>query len=253
MSQNEMMKTTIHLFAAFVAILLLSSQARAHEFDGLILDGRPVSSSSAVSKAMVLVQVRGGTCSGVVLNSTHVLTAGHCVLGHPSVSEIKVSLGAAKKPGPAVRSYRIHPSYGWEGGYVRADLAVLRMAAPFGRDVVAAPITASELPEGLPLLTAGFGYSDRRRTKIGRLLQEDFVFGKTAEYKPGSFSDGSRLLMLNGSNNLCQGDSGGATFRQTSAGLRTVGIHSMADCDSRGYDALVLDYRSWIQSAISGR
>lgn len=198
----------------------------------------------------MFVSVQGGTCSGVAISKTHVLTAGHCVEMKPKTSQIVVYKGSNKKRASAVKSYVLHPGYGMEGGYVRGDLAVLKMSAPFGSDVVPAAITGSELPEGLGLIAAGFGYSNRARTRIRTLLQESFSFGQTAEMRPGRFSDGSRLLRLWGPNNLCQGDSGGATFRQTSTGLRTVGIHSMADCHSRGYDVFVLDYTSWIKAQI---
>ncbi|MBX3039097.1 MAG: trypsin-like serine protease [Bdellovibrionaceae bacterium] len=237
------------LIGASISLFALGVQAQ--ELGALILDGKPVPANSDVSKAMMFVSVQGGTCSGVAISKTHVLTAGHCVDKKPRTSQIVVYKGSNKKRASAVKSYEIHPGYGMENSYVKADLAVLKMSSAFGSDVVPAAITGSELPEGLELIAAGFGYSNRAKTRIRTLLQESFFFGQTAEMKPGRFSDGSRLLRLWGSNNLCQGDSGGATFRRTSSGLRTVGIHSMADCDTRGYDVFVLDYTSWIKAQLA--
>lgn len=245
--QNETMKTK---WLLVIVALVLADSGHAQDLEGLILDGEPVTSRSDISKAMVLVAVGGGTCSGVALTSTHVLTAGHCVDTNPSASSIRLFLGADKVTGPRVRSYKLHPNYGWEGDYVRADLAVLRTEGAMGGGVVPAPVTSTELVAGVRLIAAGYGYSDRARTRLRTLLQETFEFGVSAEYKPGVFSDGSRLLRLWGSDNLCSGDSGGATFRRTSTGLRTVGIHSMADCASKGYDVLVLDYASWIRATL---
>lgn len=238
------------ILATFLVAFLFMGTLRADEPRGLILDGEPVSATSDLSKAMVLIDISGGTCSGVALTAYHILTAGHCLDHRPQVGSLKLFLGAKRAAGPSVRAYQLHPRYGWEGDYLRADLALIRTETPLGPAVVPAPITGAELSGGVRLIAAGFGYSDRARTRLRTLLQESFEFGVSAEHMPERFSDGSRLLRLWGSDNLCSGDSGGATFRRTSTGLRTVGIHSMADCATRGYDVLVLDYASWIQATL---
>ncbi|HRO67620.1 MAG TPA: trypsin-like serine protease, partial [Pseudobdellovibrionaceae bacterium] len=129
------------LAGALVSFFVLNS--RAQELGTLVLDGKPVPANSAVSKAMMFVSVQGGTCSGVAISKTHVLTAGHCVEMKPKTSQIVVYKGSNKKRASAVKSYVLHPGYGMEGGYVRGDLAVLKMSAPFGSDVVPAAITGS--------------------------------------------------------------------------------------------------------------
>lgn len=231
-------------------VLTLAVSAQAEPISALILDGKPVSASSDVSKSMVHLNLNGGTCSGVVISPRHILTAGHCVVGKPPVSRITVTLGASRKKAPKVTAYQLHSNYGWENSYVRADLAVLKLEAALPSGVVPAPIAEDDLPTGTTLITAGYGYSDRGRTALGQLLQSEFKVGTSAAFNR-RFSDGSRLLRIDGKYNLCQGDSGGATFRRTSAGLRTVGIHSMADCDRVGYDVFAPDYRGWVTKRLA--
>lgn len=231
--------------------LVFASPAFGRDVDALILDGRPVPGSSLVSKAMVLVSVGGSTCSGVAISRNHVLTAGHCAGPSNAPSSIRLFVGAGKAPGPAVSRVDRHPRYGWEGDFVRADLTVLRLAAPFGAEVTPARLPDGEIRNGENLIAAGYGYSDRARTRIRNLLQGTFVFGRDAGYAESSFSDGSRLLLFDGPINLCSGDSGGATFTSASGGLRVVGIHSMANCRSVGLDIVVRDHLSWIRSRMA--
>jgi secreted trypsin-like serine protease len=237
-------------FLFFVAVLLSFSIARAQDFDVRVIFGTPVSADSAVSKAMVLVMANGATCSGVAISQRHVLTAAHCVPRNPPVSKILIYAGTRKLLQPKVLNYKVHPRYKIENKYHRADLAVLKLVSPMTSAVVPVPILGSELASGAKLIMAGYGYSDPEKTKIRTLLQAEYVFGRRADLM-SIFSDGSRLLRTRGPNVLCNGDSGGATFRSSSSGLRVVGIHSMADCVGLGYDIYTLDQAGWIRAMVA--
>ena len=235
--------------------LLLVTQIqtlKAQEMGALVVGGTPTSSTSPVSKAMMLLRINGSICSGVAISQQHVLTAGHCVDKNPTPSQIKVYQGANKVQQTAVQSYTLHSLYGWEGQRLRGDLAILKMSRPFDSNVIPAPILeSSNIPTNTQILAAGFGWSNPNKTRIRELYQAIFTWNRTAYVTNGRFTDGTRLIEYTQDQAMCGGDSGGATFVNTTNGLRTVGIHSLADCVSKSFDVYVYDHRNWIKKNLT--
>ncbi|XP_011305554.1 chymotrypsin-1 [Fopius arisanus] len=94
-------------------------------------------------------------CSGLIYDTTHVITPGHCVNG-TSIDKLNVLVGVVnfeydEKTWHAVQSYVIHPSYRsidfphYEDGVIVDDIAVIIVDKPFifNNRVVPAPISSN--------------------------------------------------------------------------------------------------------------
>lgn len=219
-----------------------------------MIGGDLVGASTAVSNATVMLAINGSLCSGVVINKTTILTAAHCLSSkpRPPLNTIRVYLGAKKVFQGSPKSFVANSRFDLDRNNLpRADVAIIRMAKPMAKSVPIPLMQSLPSTVGVKLIAAGFGYSDRAKTKIQVLRSGSFVLGETAGYEATTLSDGSRVLVLLGRKNVCNGDSGGPTFAKTALGLRVVGIHSMANCKDTGIDVVPYFYRSWISNQLN--
>ncbi len=217
--------------------------------------------SRAQFRAVVGIGKRGVSgevelyCSGILLSSTAVLTAGHCVKGPDAPardSDILVLVhfnGGADEArriadGRRFRRISLHPISGAKvhddvaqssSGSWSHDVAILNLSSPISAPIL--PARASQFPIPVALTAAGWGLSDA--TPVGDIALEITPIrlraGVSLEPTPPSLVAWP-VSMLISSGRVCRGDSGGPVFSgvpdNTGAmDLRLVGLVSSGNRD----------------------
>jgi trypsin len=209
-------------------------------------------------------------CSGTLIDSKTVLTAGHCssvtgaAIGTPvtwPAQLIDVRIGS-NKPGQGQRapvsSVVAHPNYLATSGY---DISLLRLtsaAAPAPVKVAGTGETAS-WSAGTRETIVGWGVTEEGGDTPDT-LQKAQVPVTTDAYCAGAYSDFDAKTMVcagypQGGVDTCQGDSGGPMFGHNAAGaLRVVGTTSFGEgCAEPGKPGVYgrvgdTTLREWIRS-----
>ena len=213
-------------------------------------------------------------CTGTLIDSKWVLTAGHCgsltgaAVGSPAAwppQLIDVRIGSVK-PGQGekvpVRRVVLHPQHTLNQGY---DIALMELATPSTRTparVVGAGGAGIWSPGTLATI-AGFGTTSEGGDTPDT-LQEAQVPITTDAYCAGAYSDFDPASMVcagfpEGGVDTCQGDSGGPLFGRDAAGtLKVVGATSFGEGCARpgkpGVYARVggAELREWIRTQAPG-
>lgn len=202
---------------------------------------------------------RGELCSGAAIAPELVLTAAHCLMGGGSVSV--VSLDPNFRPRRhTVLAVLPHPSF-VPGTTPRtqpgADLAMLRLSAPFPADIQ--PVTlGGSLWQGEVVTMAGFGLSVETNKKTARRLRE------TRLVNAGNYTTQNTVKVAVDAEakgetpgaGACRGDSGGPVLRGEIRSRDLVGIVSWSSgpLNTRerricgGFTAItpISEHRSWI-------
>jgi len=202
-----------------------------------VIGGTPVSIAQYPYVASVLTP--NTLCTGTVISSTRVLTAGHCV-GNPATMTVRTQSPSSFAGGEAlgVESIAYAPGFAHQ---FENDLAILTLKTP----TTATPIQLADANEdaaytraGAPLSVAGFGNRNPLlvgKARIGELTATT-VTSKFCPLPPWAICDsGGRVgtafrRLRRGVKHrkvkaaVCQGDSGGPLVANTPAGPRLVGI-----------------------------
>jgi len=233
-----------------LALLSLALATPAFAISG----NAPPASGFAAQAIIMIVDSRGGFCTGTAIARDLVLTAAHCV-ARPANYRVRLS----KEGGVTeVETTRTHPGFSM-ANYVRnratADVALVKLKAPLPPAIVPASLGGTRrVAVGEMMIVAGFGSTqDGKELGIGEPRMAPLV----VTGQPGSLQ--IRLqdpATRNASIGLgsCTGDSGGPAFgRKDADGGEVMGVVSWStapknDAGCGGLTGLtpLLNYRSWV-------
>jgi len=234
--------------------------------------------------AYVLLDLNGSQCGGTLVDLTHIVTAGHCLVdsaGQPNVTSSQIitlwsnSGGAATSgAGGRVKSIAVHPNYDFPDN----DVAVLTLVDPIS-GATPMPIADSEtsdelLEEGEPVTSVGYGDTSWAGNLSPTMLVADLTVipdSVCADRNKSYSLDGVTVWGLgrNTSSSVCaigvksgkfvdacQGDSGGPLFADgyllgvVSGGFGCAGVDAggpMAKPTVGGYTRLSV-FRDWLSA-----
>lgn len=218
-------------------------------------DGGPLAGST-----LMVLNARGGVCTGIVLSPRSVLTAAHCAAGG---TELRIHWKEGGEPvllPPA--AVALHPEFRANAVAARqrsVDLALLRLAQPLpGRFVPASLVDGVPPRSGAPVVLAGYGVSregEARSTGVYRSATLSVV----EPYGPGKIllwaADAAGAGKRSGPG-ACQGDSGGPMTSGDGQGVVAVTSWSTGpsgrSCGLLSQGVLVAPQRGWIDGTLAG-
>ncbi|WP_375458418.1 trypsin-like serine protease [uncultured Enterovirga sp.] len=233
-----------------LALALALAPVRAGAVVGGSDDQGPLSRTT-----VMVLNSRGGVCSGIVVAQDAILTAAHCATG---TDQYRIHL-----PGGGGSPILIEPSAitvhpGYDRGAAKArrrsiDLALIRTATALPAGFSAATLTTAFPAKGAAVSLGGYGVSregDPRSTGTFRTA----ALAAVEPYGPG------RILLWaassgGGASGACEGDSGGPI---ASAGGAVAAVSTWATgrgrarCGEMSQGVLVAPQRAWIDRTLSG-
>lgn len=211
----------------------------------------------ATNSTLMVLNARGGVCSGIVLSARAILTAAHCAAGG---TELRIHWRETGEPvliSPA--SVSTHPEF--DAGAIRSrrrsiDLALIRLAQPLPARFTPASLIDGALPRaGSSITLAGYGVSregEARSTGTYRSAALTAV----EPYGPGRIliwaADPVGAGRQPGAS-ACQGDSGGPLFFDGGVGAVTSWSTGPKgrNCGLLTQGVLVAPQRHWIDATLS--
>jgi hypothetical protein len=219
-------------------------------------EGGPLASST-----LMVLNARGGVCTGIVLSPRSVLTAAHCAAGGTEL-RIHWKEGGGEPVLLAPAAVALHPEFRANAVAARqrsVDLALLRLSQPLPSRFVPASLVDGVPPRsGAPVVLAGYGVSregEARSTGIYRSatlsVVEPYGPGKILLWVADAAGAGKRSRP-----GACQGDSGGPMTSGERQGVVAVTSWSTGpsgrSCGLLSQGVLVAPQRGWIDGTLAG-
>ncbi len=224
---------------------------------GAVVGGRD--GGPAAAATLMVLNARGGVCTGIVLSPRIVLTAAHCAAGNV---EIRLHWKEAGSDEPVLVSpvaVAIHPEYNGDAVANRRrsiDLALLRMTRALPGRFAPASLIDGALPRaGSPVTLAGYGVSREGEARTTGTYRSA-ALSTVEPYGPGKIliwaADPTGAGKKPGPG-ACQGDSGGPMLLPD--GVVAVTSWSTGpsgkSCGLLSQGVLVAPQRGWIDRTLS--
>lgn len=240
MTRSEFRKLVV-----LAALAMVPTQPAAAITGGV--EGGPLANAT-----IMVLNDRGGVCTGIILERDVVLTAGHCVAGAGQIRLHWRERGEPVLKEPA--SVTLNPGYNGRAITERTrsiDLALVRLKEPLPVSFAAASLRARTQPrQGEALVVAGYGLAregDVRTSGTYRSASLDVV----EPYGPGKIL----LWAANAAKaGACTGDSGGPMITGgTVAAVSTwATVSRKSACGGINQGVLLAPQRGWIDSTLKG-
>ncbi|HYX36626.1 MAG TPA: trypsin-like serine protease [Oligoflexus sp.] len=228
---------------ALISLLLFSACAGQESVSSSrIVGGKLEQSNSLVAEHTLLFTARSlqglHGCTATILDSSHALTAKHCLAGTDAVPDLVLAFGiqwSEEIPMRPVTAMHVHPS---------KDVAIVGFTGGLPKPY--RPVSFATLvhtPIGTPLIQAGYGKtsyeSDGRERGILRSVKSYMSKFNKSQGTYDTFSP---------QKTICGGDSGGPDFVLVQGELRQIGVHIGGNCSSSSYNTDVRPLISWMRS-----
>lgn len=225
----------------------LSSQAPA------IVNGRTVGADNEISKSIVglvmLLDQGQGICTGTLVSNNVVLTAAHCVEGHPQkmVVVFNTNLRAANSSElRAATGYIQHPLWRKNDPRSHGDLALVKFSGPLpsGYHPVTLASPNFKIAKGENVVLAGYGVTDGLSNQGAGILRQTETQIEGMLTQTEIATDGEN-------HSVCFGDSGGPAFVRENGKLVQLGVASSVSnqaCDQTSVHTDVQAFENWIQT-----
>lgn len=274
------MKTTVFTLTLLLALTAHARPAAVspaddaddalHLFQATVQNGEDATADETIAKVTKVTFTEDNrACSGTLIASDLILTAGHCVPATDTLKMIMVhGFGLKATQREMVQKGKIAKVSGWirhpdykivtdaQGGQTAEnDIALVRLSEPLtGATVALLPRTGLTLTGTEDVTIAGWGVTssaDRQIEIAKRQLGLHKALTKATQTT-------EKTIAIKGPRNLCSGDSGGPSFLQTDKGLVIIGVHSSSngcfapgiDDRAQATDTFVPFYTEWIKASV---
>ncbi len=192
-------------------------------------------------------------CSGSIIDSLHVLTAGHCVfdsggtlasthtfLVRAGVTNAVTATSTDQRQDRGVAAIRVHPGYNDDPRIEADDVAVLTLTTPLDlsgptAQAIALPTPGLRLKVGQAVSLTGFGITsanagDDAPITLNR-MSSTLIDDTSCLRAPDDLANAVLVCAFSGTNSPCHGDSGSALVLTTPTPV-VVGVTGAGTCDA---------------------
>ncbi len=193
----------------------------------------------ATDPAVVSIAFQGQTyCTGTVVSPRVVLTAAHCIIGDPGITDSQIVVGSSVTARETrffdVTTAVSHPQWIDQDNSVTDDIGLVFTKDSIPVEPVALPPRAlSSENIGDTVRVLGYGFTTLDGSDAGDKRQGLMTVRELFD---------TVLIVSTLESATCSGDSGGPAFLQTEEEEILVGVHTRSDCDSGGFEEQIFPH-----------